>query len=123
MPMALPARRADLYFFSRAMRSRSPRVFAMLTTLVDLYLHVVVDFMYMWWLYAACGDRAGRSSAAAETHPDAHANDGAPSSPESSLGTNPPPNIDGPGRKRWEIERESSESKCGNCRRAPGRGH
>src|SRR5262245_55126685 len=57
MPMALPARRADLYFFSRAMRSRSPRVFAMLTTLVHFYLHMVVDFLYISWIYTACGDR------------------------------------------------------------------
>src|SRR5262245_63808539 len=57
MPIALPARRADLYFFSRAMRSRSPRVFAMLTTLLHIYLHVVVDIMYISWIYTSCGDR------------------------------------------------------------------
>src|SRR6516164_4367898 len=42
MPMALPARRADLKRFSRAMRSRSPRVVA----IGAYYLHD----NYSWWL-------------------------------------------------------------------------
>src|SRR5215468_6168408 len=42
MPSALPAMRADLKRFSRAMRSRSPRVVA----IGEYYLH----YHYIWWL-------------------------------------------------------------------------
>src|SRR5262249_37952029 len=42
MPIALPARRADLKRFSRAIRSRSPRVVAMGSD-YSLYNHI-------WWL-------------------------------------------------------------------------
>src|SRR5262245_3734667 len=99
MPIALPAKRADLCFFSRAMRSRSPRVFAMLTTVLHIHLHVVVDIMYIQWLYAACGDRAGPIWRRRGDPSGRAGTDGAPSSPTSSLQTNPLPNVDGPGRK------------------------
>src|SRR5262249_14193181 len=63
MPMALPARRADLKRFSRAMRSRSPRVVAM----GAYYLH----YNYIWWLtsetscsYTASQERSGRRDVA-----------------------------------------------------------
>ena len=69
----------------------------MLTTVLHIYLHVVVDIMYMMCLYAVRGDRTGsiwrrRGDAPGRT-------DGAPPSPESSLETNPLPNVDGPGRE------------------------
>ena len=65
MPMALPEARGFVRF-SRAMRSRSPRVFAMLTTLLHIYLHVVVDFHahtgYMRRVVIQWGDLTARET-------------------------------------------------------------